>query len=86
MELKKSQEAVSLLMGAVRSNGKLDKYRQQAEKILSGNLQGSVVSRKEEEKKEENALMLPKIHLRNQSIMHDYIISAALRAKKGTIK
>ena len=30
--------------------------------------------------------MLPKIHLRNQSIMHDFIISAALRAKKGTSK
>jgi len=34
------------LIGAVRSNGKLDKYRMQAEKILTGNLQGSIVSRK----------------------------------------
>ena len=33
-ELKKSQEAISLLIGAVRSNPKLDKFRVQAEKIL----------------------------------------------------
>lgn len=30
--------------------------------------------------------MLPNIHLRNQSIMHDYLIAAALRAKKTTNK
>lgn len=33
-ELKKSQEAISLLIGAVRSNPKLDKFRVRAEKIL----------------------------------------------------
>lgn len=49
MELKKNQEAISLLMGAVSSNGKLDKFRAQAEKILNGsNMHGSKASRKEE--------------------------------------
>jgi hypothetical protein len=46
MELKKNQEAISLLMGAVRSNGKLEKFRVQAEKILTGNMQASMASRK----------------------------------------
>ena len=50
MELKKNQEAVSLLMGAMRSNVKLDRFRAQAEKILStnNNMQTSMASRKEE--------------------------------------
>ena len=85
MELKKNQEAISLLMGAVKSNGKLEKFRAQAEKILTGNMQSSIASRKEEEKKEEG-LMLPRINLRNQSIMHDYLLSAAKRAKKSVGK
>ena len=35
-DLKKSQEAISLLIGAVRSNHRLDKFRVEAEKILHG--------------------------------------------------
>jgi hypothetical protein len=34
--LKKNQEAISLLIGAVRSNAKFDKFRVQAERILHG--------------------------------------------------
>ena len=70
-------------MGAMRSNVKLDKFRVQAEKILRGNnnLQGSVISKKEEKKDEE--LMLPRINLKHQSIMHDYLLSAARRGKKS---
>ena len=51
-ELKKNQEALSLLMGAMKSNVKLDKFRVQAEKILTGNMQASMASKKEEGKKE----------------------------------
>lgn len=83
MELKKNQEAVSLLMGALRSNVKLDKFRVQAEKILSNNqMQASMASRKEEEKKDEG-LMLPRIQLKHQSIMHDYLLAAARKGKKS---
>jgi hypothetical protein len=28
--------------------------------------------------------MLPKIYMRHQSIMHDYLLSAARRSKKGS--
>jgi hypothetical protein len=51
MELKKQEEALSLLIGAVRSNGKLDKYRVQAERILHSGANESNV-RKEEEREE----------------------------------
>ena len=51
-ELKKNQEALSLLMGAMKSNVKLDKFRVQAEKILTGNMQASMASKKDEGKKE----------------------------------
>ena len=47
-------------------------------------MQGSKASRKEDEKKEE--LMLPRINLRSQSIMHDYLISAHKRAKRSVGK
>ena len=47
VQLKKNQEAISLLMGAVRSNGKLQKFRAQAERILTGNMQGSMASKKQ---------------------------------------
>lgn len=47
MELKKKEEALSLLIGAVRTNGKMDKYRVQAERILHGGVNESNV-RKEE--------------------------------------
>jgi hypothetical protein len=87
VELKKNQEAISLLLGALRSNTKLDKYRIQAERILAGNnMQASMASKKEEEKKEEGALMLPRIQLKHQSIMHDYLLSAARRGKKSVPK
>ena len=33
-------------MGAVRTNGKLEKFRVQAEKILTGNMQSSMASKK----------------------------------------
>ena len=48
-------------------------------------MQGSKASRKEEEKKEEG-LMLPRINLRSQSIMHDYLISAHKRGKRSVGK
>lgn len=74
-------------MGALRSNTKLDKYRIQAERILAGNnMQASMASKKEEEKKEESGLMLPRIQLKHQSIMHDYLLSAARRSKKSVAK
>lgn len=68
-------------MGAVRSNGngKLDKYRVQAERILHG--QESL--RLKDEEPEEKGSMLPKIHMKHQSIMHDYILAAARRGKKA---
>jgi hypothetical protein len=80
--LKKSQEALSLLIGAVRSNVKLDKYRVQAEKILGAGMQESVVSRREAETKESKVQNLPKINFRQQSILHDYLVSASRRNKK----
>lgn len=55
----------------------------QAERILYGGMQESM-SRQEEEKADEKGLMLPKIYIRHQSIMHDYLISAARRNKKGS--
>jgi hypothetical protein len=47
-------------------------------------MQASMASRKEEYKeKKEDGLMLPRINLKHQSIMHDYLLSAARRAKKS---
>jgi hypothetical protein len=71
-------------MGAVRSNGngKLDKYRVQAERILHGGSESNVRREEREEREEEKASMLPKIHMKHQSIMHDYLLAAARRGKK----
>lgn len=43
--MKKNQEAISLLIGAVRSNAKFDKFRVQAEKILHSGVVEPVESR-----------------------------------------
>lgn len=69
-------------MGAVRSNGngKLNKYLAQAERIQQGERESGV--RRGEESEEEKTSMLPKIHMKNQSIMHDYLLAAARRGKK----
>jgi 5-hydroxyisourate hydrolase-like protein (transthyretin family) len=81
MELRRKEEALSLLIGAVRTNGngKLEKYRMQAERILHGQ---ESMRLKEEEREEERGSMLPKIHMKHQSIMHDYLLAAARRGKK----
>jgi hypothetical protein len=88
-ELKKSQEAISLLIGAVRSNPKLDKFRVQAEKILLNAENNPKMVANQEfkiEKKEESPLLLPKLKIKHQSIMHDYLLEAAKKAKLKHIK
>lgn len=91
-ELKKNQEAISLLIGAVRSNPKLDKFRVQAEKILHNQHTETYPKttyqpeKKFVEKKEESALLLPKIKIKHQSIMHDYLLEAAKKARVKQIK
>lgn len=83
VELKKNQEALSLLLGAVRSNGKMDKYRVQAERILHGMEESRGRAGEQRGKEEEKTVMLPKITMRHQSIMHDYLLAAARRTRKG---
>lgn len=79
--MKKNQEAISLLIGAVRSNAKFDKFRVQAERILHGASKDHAESRgKKIEEEAEKPSMLPKLKLRHQSIMHDYMFGAAKRA------
>lgn len=79
-----------MLIGAVRSNPKLDKFRVQAEKILhnaENNARGSVNHEvKIVEKKEESPLLLPKLKIKHQSIMHDYLMEAAKKARLKLIK
>ena len=53
----------------------------QAEKILHGNSVEQNESRgKRPATKEGKELMLPKLKLRNQSIMHDYLFGSAKKA------
>ncbi len=79
-----------MLIGAVRSNPKLDKFRVQAEKILhnaENNPRGSLNHEvKIIEKKEESPLLLPKLKIKHQSIMHDYLMEAAKKARLKLIK
>jgi hypothetical protein len=79
-----------LLIGAVRSNPKLDKFRVQAEKILhnaENNQRGSVNQEiKIVEKREESPLLLPKLKIKHQSIMHDYLMEAAKKARLKLMK
>jgi hypothetical protein len=78
-------------MGAMKSNGKLDKFRIQAEKIiqnqdgeeyrivpvtqLQSGSRGMLV--REEEAAEP---MLPRLKLRSQSYMQDFMLSSAKKA------
>lgn len=78
------------MIGAVRSNPKLDKFRVRAEKIMHNYENNQKVLQIQEskvaEKKEESPLMLPKLKIKHQSIMHDYLLEAARRAKSKGIK
>jgi hypothetical protein len=77
-------------MGAVRGNGKLEKYRVKAERIMGGLRESAAnsnsdnrASNLEGEKGEAKESMLPKIYLRHQSILHDYLLAAARRNRKS---
>ena len=83
-ELRKNQEAISVLLGGMKSNKIMKKYQAKAEKILGGKAE---IERQKAEPKSEELVegMLPSLKLHHQSMMHDYIFGCARRASTKKI-
>lgn len=85
-ELKRSQEAINLMLGVLKSNPKLEKFRMQAEKILHGEtaaLASEYGNAGKDSRKSEGSRFFPTLSFNSHgSIMKDYMLVAAKQARR----